>query len=875
MNLPYPIEKRIYCGGMDKFMSKKVRNRLLQEIELLQQGDQAVGGLIEERQIEDCLSLLEDSQGLAIALGSRIEALHGIGTRTVAVLEEYCENLYQLGDKLQNLAEVSGEKLTDQCRDLYETLCMSLEKVQSAFCEEFPDRLEVVFFPYKASMWDSLESVWRAAEEDPGCDVYVVPILYYDKNSDGSVKQNYYEGDLFPDDVPVTKYGDYDLELRCPDIAYIHNPYDEANYVTSVDPRYYSAEIKKYTDCLIYIPYYATSGGMAEGQALCPAYMNADYIVVQAEKYNKFFDPSIPEKKFLAYGSPKFDKVVRLCQNPPEPPRGWKERMRGKKVYFYNTSINGMLADTAGFLQKMEYVFRCFQGRDDACLLWRPHPLLESTFESMRMKQKPQYDRLKKFFQENNLGIYDDTPDIAATIAQCDAYIGDAGTSVTSLFGIAGKPLFILNNFIHTLPEDDDWRGSMIKGFYPQGDSGWMVTSGNQLYHAPNHDYHYQYYCDLSEYTSGSYFGRAMEINGKVYVYPMNAQEILVVADRKVERRIALPRRVEQAGAFAGAWCSGSYLFLIPNRYPALVRYDTVNDKFDYLEGYNSVFVQNVQGMWRVGGQCIWKEYLFLASPTDQRVLAVNIHTLEVQLLSTGAGSQKGCMIMVPEGDALWLLPFEGTTVVKWNPQAGIHREYMDMPEGFCCENRPNRYVCEERPFSGAAFGDEEVIFSPWWGNMFVSLDRKTGKLSEWIPPFEMPDREKNGYYNMMSRGYFFRCSDAFGKDAWRFFSLADTKLYDINLQNGEYQEIPITFEKEALISHICGFGEMSDWLQYGIEENSFHTLPDFLDGTLPGPQFDKMAQIHAYGKIAANADGTCGQKVHEFVRSMVHTKEE
>lgn len=846
---------------------------MLHTIELLQQGGQAVAGLIEENRMEDCPGLLEDCQGLAIALGSRIEALHGVGTPVVAALEEYCESIYQLGEKLQDFAAESAEGPADECRDHYETMCMGLEKVRFAFLEEFPDRLEVVFFPYKASMWDSLESVWRAAEEDPECDAYVVPIPYYDKNPDGSIKQNYYEGDLFPEDIPVTKYEDYDLELRCPDIAYIHNPYDEANYVTSVDPRYYSAEIKRHTSCLIYIPYYATSGGMAEGQALCPAYLNADYIVIQAEKYKKFFDPSIPEEKFLAYGSPKFDKIVRLCQNPPEPPRGWKERMEGKKVYFYNTSIGGMLADTAGFLQKMEYVFRCFQGRDDVCLLWRPHPLLESTFESMRMKQKPQYDKLKNFFAENHLGIYDDTPDIAVAIAQCDAYIGDSGTSVTSLFGIAGKPLFILNNQIHALPEDDDWRGWMIRGFYPQGDGDWMVTPGNQLYHAPNHDYHYKYYCDLSEYTSGFYFGRAMEIDGKVYVYPFNAQEILVVADRKVVRRIVLPRRVEQAGAFAGAWHAGKYIFLIPKMYPAIVRYDTVKDKLDYLEGYNSVFVQNVQGMWRVGGQCVWKDFLFLASPTDQRVLAVNIHTLEVQLLSTGADNQQGCMVMTPEEEGLWLLPFEGTTVVEWNPQSGTHREYADTPEGFCCENRPNRYLCEERPFGQAAFGDKEVIFSPWWGNMFVSLNRETGKMSEWVPPFAVLDREKNGYYNMSTRGYFFRCSDVFGKDAWRFFSQADARLYDINMQNGGYQEIPIVFEKEELVSYDCGFGEMSDWLQYGIEENCFHTLPDFLDGTLPGRKFDRTAQIHAYGKIAANADGTCGRKVHKFAVTVQQKK--
>lgn len=52
-------------------------------------------------------------------------------------------------------------------------------------------------------MWDSLESVWKAADEDEFCDAYVVPISYYDENPDGSFREMYYEGNEYPDDVPI------------------------------------------------------------------------------------------------------------------------------------------------------------------------------------------------------------------------------------------------------------------------------------------------------------------------------------------------------------------------------------------------------------------------------------------------------------------------------------------------------------------------------------------------------------------------------------------------------------------------------------------------------------------------------------------------
>ena len=59
-------------------------------------------------------------------------------------------------------------------------------------------KVEVAFMPYKASMWDYLESIWVAANEDENCDAYVVPIPYYERNLDGSLGQFHYEGREFP-----------------------------------------------------------------------------------------------------------------------------------------------------------------------------------------------------------------------------------------------------------------------------------------------------------------------------------------------------------------------------------------------------------------------------------------------------------------------------------------------------------------------------------------------------------------------------------------------------------------------------------------------------------------------------------------------------
>ena len=49
------------------------------------------------------------------------------------------------------------------------------KQIRKLIDEQISGKKEIVFLPYKASMWDSMESVWKAAAEDDECEVYVVP----------------------------------------------------------------------------------------------------------------------------------------------------------------------------------------------------------------------------------------------------------------------------------------------------------------------------------------------------------------------------------------------------------------------------------------------------------------------------------------------------------------------------------------------------------------------------------------------------------------------------------------------------------------------------------------------------------------------------
>ena len=93
----------------------------------------------------------------------------------------------------------------------------------------------------------------------------------------------------------------------------------------------------------------------------------------------------------------------------------------------------------------MKNVFQTFKGkRAQIALLWRPHPLIKDTIESMHPELWEEYCKIVQKYKNEDWGIYDDTPDLDRAIAISDAYYGD-GSSVVQLCQKAGLPVMIQN----------------------------------------------------------------------------------------------------------------------------------------------------------------------------------------------------------------------------------------------------------------------------------------------------------------------------------------------------------------------------------------------------------------------------------------------
>lgn len=379
-------------------MKRQTRDHLLLALATM---EESVKKGEKTKDLEERFQILKDcSEGLDFILSILKK---GFSESRYLEYEEFFAQLQELLETMNALSE-QGEKTDKVHRVIRKALIQLKEELQ----KDPEVGYEVVFMPYKLSMWDSLESIWRAAKEDPSCQCYVVPIPYYDRDDQGRMTTLHYEGVDFPSEIEVIHYDDFDLATRKPDVIYIHNPYDENNIVTSVAPQFYSYELKKYTKNLVYVPYCLhryVSEVSSSGSIYKMITQAADFAICQNEKDREIYRKvGVDPKKLLPLGSPKLDDVAYLMQNPPLMPESWAEKMAEKKVILYNLSIDFVLNHNVDYIY--DQINQILE-EPELILLFRPHPLLETTFQSMRKEMYQQYLGFMKMLEQHPRVVID------------------------------------------------------------------------------------------------------------------------------------------------------------------------------------------------------------------------------------------------------------------------------------------------------------------------------------------------------------------------------------------------------------------------------------------------------------------------------------
>lgn len=332
---------------------------------------------------------------------------------------------------------------------------------------EFSAKYRVLFLPYKYSMWDSLQSIHEAAQKDPECEAYVMPIPYYDKDGHDNMIGMHDESDLYPKDLDVVSWREHTVDEINPDIIFIHNPYDDGNLVTSIHPDYYTRKLVRDDRLVVYVPYYVSYTDDPDIlTSLGFAGIYADYVITQSEWYMNEYERCLDKyrdmgdnaraavdyydngHKFAVLGNPKYDKVAILTKKSYPLPDDWHDALfcgAGQRLtLLLDTTVELVLKQRENVFEKINAVIDVVEENRDMALIWRPHPLIEVIISEMAPELEEMYRRTIERCRDLDNCIFDDTPDMHRAMAWSDCFFGKYG-SMLELYRHTGKPAVMLD----------------------------------------------------------------------------------------------------------------------------------------------------------------------------------------------------------------------------------------------------------------------------------------------------------------------------------------------------------------------------------------------------------------------------------------------
>ena len=725
--------------------------------------------------------LIQCQQG-AIELGNLIEKIEGEGFVTIAYLEKYCEAVYSAYQELEGETTSNAEKI---CEYLHKALIA----IENSVRNDIPLRKEIVFFPYKASMWDSLESVYLAAKENADCDAYCVPIPYYDKNQDGSFGQIHYEGREYPKNIEVIDWQSYNLEERRPDVIYIHNPYDEYNYVTSVHPRFYSSNLKKYTDELVYIPYFIlgeidpnNKDAVEKMRHFClqPGVLNADKVILQSEAMCQIYmneyikaaqasgikvDKNQLKRKYLGLGSPKMDRVKNTKKENLEIPEKWLKVIQKpdgsfKKVIFYNTSVTTLLQYDEKMLKKIQWVFKVFwKHKEEITLLWRPHPLIQATIKSMRPQLWQQYEQMVDEYRKADWGIYDDTADLDRAIVLSDAYYGDS-SSVVQLYQRTGKPMLLEEVYIGE--SDEKFQDIEFENLYEDEKYFWFTAFHfNGLFKMDKSEWKPQFVGVFPGEDMAGFrlYSKIIEYEDKLYFTPLRAREIAIY-DKKQKafyKKNFEELEIGYLSAYSGwnfydAQLYKDSIYFFPHQRTAVLQYDLKNEKLKMILAWVSKIIDvHTLLQPRVFYRTVMKERKIYAPISGNNLLeCIDLETKRVEIYEIGKkGSTYSDICIV--GTKAYICPFDGEEIIEWDILAKKEKNTFVFTE----KNNGSIYFQSVCKLGGSVY-----VF-PEYFNHVLEIDDTSGKMKEALENVFYKDYLKN--YKFIDSEKQIECKYTFG----------------------------------------------------------------------------------------------------------------
>ncbi len=637
--------------------------------------------------LEKLTELCAVCQETALGIGNNIESTEENPETVISHLEEYCELIYQLSLMYGKRSMMKG-----QIRKIENILRLIKSDINEGFeCQVS----EVVFLPYKASMWDCFQSIYDACKKDSRFQAYVVPIPYYNFDKNRNIVSESYEGEVIAQFVEITDYRTFNLADRKPDIIFIHNPYDAYNRVTQLKETYFSSELVKYTDHLVYIPYYVSKKYTKDSMTVLPGVKNSWKTIVQSEDLKQqYIKNGIRQEQVEALGSPKFDMVLKAQKEYTGVPTEWSV-LSGKKVYFYNTHLDGLMNHVDLFLDKVQGIIECIGRHPNTALLWRPHPLSLETLQTFHPEAYSRYVELIEKFKRDGNGVYDDTPSLERTIAVSDAYIGEEQSSVSQLYEITGKPMYYIEYDSFKIFQKERQARCLCAEKY-----------GDKIYM-----YSWEYNC--------------------IFIYD---EENRTISCRKGNTKLGAYERV----TYTRSALYKEFIYFIPSYAGSVIKFNTLTEELQYIGmGTDKAEYTNMETLGKEFHPVIYQGILYMMPIYySSKIPCLVLDEDKIVLIDSCYEQQIGTL-----GNGGDLPIFYGNTLVEdciWRVcRLGPYMQKYDI------SNQRFEYIqingIEEKAVRAAVFDGKYFWMLMQEGNRLLQWDCVTNKILEEITITEVP----------------------------------------------------------------------------------------------------------------------------------------
>ena len=401
---------------------------------------------------EDIITYLSELQNNIVSFGTLTESIKGEDCNTVKLLEQYLEVIYKVAKYVQKFDENKYAECDEEVKDKFASISEAIDS-------EIVNRRSVLFLPVKAKHFSSMRMAYEMEEATSDTDVYVMPLPYYYKEYDGSFKDEMHidTEEFIKANIPVTDYSRFDLSLLCPEKIYINSAYDEYNMAVSVDTRFYARNVKKYTEKLIYIPYFklmefdrANYPCWYNMQYYCtvPGVVMADKVYVQSENTRKVYIDKLNEwvgdEKYTEIWEQKIDVYNESCEEHSE------DELRdagSKKTIVWFVSAGSLAEFGDRYIEKAYRNLDVFAlSKDKLKVLLISEPFLD---EMIKTYSDELYKKWTGFIDEfNRSGIGEVVSQVEETsvdvLLKATAYYGDP-SYICKDFILMKKPVMLQN----------------------------------------------------------------------------------------------------------------------------------------------------------------------------------------------------------------------------------------------------------------------------------------------------------------------------------------------------------------------------------------------------------------------------------------------